>query len=216
MSDSVRPHRRQPTRLLCPWDSLGNNTGVGCHFLLPQSSWLPLKVRPHRLKPTRAHMHTRAHSPPRLAEGPARRPLGLKAGVLAKLLEKEQQLEAAQALQALRGQRLPLVLLSDSLPVVVVRGLRGAPGDVALVRLHRPPLLLLGGREQVLEARVPLGWESGCGGGAVAAPKGGRGRCSAKDPGPITYTRLQNPEGKVVPSIISVYQRDKENAQISV
>ena len=34
MSDSVRPHRRQPTRFLCPWDSLGKNTGVGCHFLL--------------------------------------------------------------------------------------------------------------------------------------------------------------------------------------
>ena len=34
MSDSVRPHRRQHTRLPCPWDSLGKNTGVGCHFLL--------------------------------------------------------------------------------------------------------------------------------------------------------------------------------------
>ena len=34
MSNSVRPHRRQPTRLLCPWDSPGKNTGVGCHFLL--------------------------------------------------------------------------------------------------------------------------------------------------------------------------------------
>ena len=34
MSDSVRPHKRQPTRLLCPWDSPGKNTGVGCHFLL--------------------------------------------------------------------------------------------------------------------------------------------------------------------------------------
>ena len=34
MSDSVRPHRQQPTRLLCPWDSPGKNTGVGCHFLL--------------------------------------------------------------------------------------------------------------------------------------------------------------------------------------
>ena len=34
MSDSVRPHRRQPTRLRGPWDSLGKNTGVGCHFLL--------------------------------------------------------------------------------------------------------------------------------------------------------------------------------------
>ena len=32
MSNSVRPHRRQPTRLRCPWDSPGKNTGVGCHF----------------------------------------------------------------------------------------------------------------------------------------------------------------------------------------
>ena len=34
MSDSVRPHGLQPTRLLCPWDSPGKNAGVGCHFLL--------------------------------------------------------------------------------------------------------------------------------------------------------------------------------------
>ena len=34
MSDSVRPHRWEPTRLLCPWDSSGKNTGVGCHLLL--------------------------------------------------------------------------------------------------------------------------------------------------------------------------------------
>ena len=34
MSDSVRPHRQQPTRLPHPWDSPGKNTGVGCHFLL--------------------------------------------------------------------------------------------------------------------------------------------------------------------------------------
>ena len=34
MSDSLQPHRWQPTRLLCPWDSPGKNTGVGCHFLL--------------------------------------------------------------------------------------------------------------------------------------------------------------------------------------
>ena len=34
MSNSARPHRRQPTRLPCPWDSLGRNTGVGCRFLL--------------------------------------------------------------------------------------------------------------------------------------------------------------------------------------
>ena len=34
VSDSVRPHRWQPTRLPRPWDSPGRNTGVGCHFLL--------------------------------------------------------------------------------------------------------------------------------------------------------------------------------------
>ena len=34
MSDSVRPHRQQPTRLPRPWESPGKNTGVGCHFLL--------------------------------------------------------------------------------------------------------------------------------------------------------------------------------------
>ena len=34
MSDSVRLHRQQPTRLPCPWDSPGKNTGVGCQFLL--------------------------------------------------------------------------------------------------------------------------------------------------------------------------------------
>ena len=34
MSDSVWPHRQQPTRLPQPWDSPGKNTGVGCHFLL--------------------------------------------------------------------------------------------------------------------------------------------------------------------------------------
>ena len=30
----MRPHRWQPTRLPHLWDSLGKNTGVGCHFLL--------------------------------------------------------------------------------------------------------------------------------------------------------------------------------------
>ena len=35
-SNSLRPHGLQPPhpRLLCPWDSPGKNTGVGCHFLL--------------------------------------------------------------------------------------------------------------------------------------------------------------------------------------
>ena len=34
MSNSVQPHRWQPTRLPHPWDSPGKNTGVGCHLLL--------------------------------------------------------------------------------------------------------------------------------------------------------------------------------------
>ena len=34
MSDSVQPHRWQPTRLPRPRDSPGKNTGVGCRFLL--------------------------------------------------------------------------------------------------------------------------------------------------------------------------------------
>ena len=34
MSNSVHPHRWQPTRLPRSWDSPGKNTGVGCHFLL--------------------------------------------------------------------------------------------------------------------------------------------------------------------------------------
>ena len=36
VSASVRPHRRQPTRLLRPWDSPGKNTGEGCHTLMAQ------------------------------------------------------------------------------------------------------------------------------------------------------------------------------------
>ena len=43
MSDSMRPQRRQPTRLPSPWDSPGKNTGVGCHFL-PQC----MKVKSER------------------------------------------------------------------------------------------------------------------------------------------------------------------------
>ena len=30
----MRPHRRQPTRLCCPWDCPGKHTGVDCHCLL--------------------------------------------------------------------------------------------------------------------------------------------------------------------------------------
>ena len=34
VSDTLGPHGLQPTRLLCPWDSPGKNTGVNCHALL--------------------------------------------------------------------------------------------------------------------------------------------------------------------------------------
>ena len=34
LSLTLQPHGLQPPRLLCPWDSPGKNTGVGCHFLL--------------------------------------------------------------------------------------------------------------------------------------------------------------------------------------
>ena len=39
MSDSVQPHRRQPTRLPHSWDSPGKNTGVGCHFFSNVWKW---------------------------------------------------------------------------------------------------------------------------------------------------------------------------------
>ena len=34
MFDSLQPHGLQPTRILCPWNSLSKDTGVGCHSLL--------------------------------------------------------------------------------------------------------------------------------------------------------------------------------------
>ena len=34
LSDSLRPHGLQPSKLLCPWDFPAENPGVGCHFLL--------------------------------------------------------------------------------------------------------------------------------------------------------------------------------------
>jgi len=39
VSDSLQPQGLQATRLLCPWDFPGQNTGVGCHVLLKGSSW---------------------------------------------------------------------------------------------------------------------------------------------------------------------------------
>ena len=43
MSDSLRPYVLEPVRLLCPWNTPGKNTGVGCHSLLqgifPTQGW---------------------------------------------------------------------------------------------------------------------------------------------------------------------------------
>ena len=39
LSDSLWPYGPSPARLLCPWDSLGENTGVGCH--VPPAGDLP-------------------------------------------------------------------------------------------------------------------------------------------------------------------------------
>ena len=40
VSDFFRPHGLQPTRLLCPWNSPGKDTGVCIHSLLQGSSQL--------------------------------------------------------------------------------------------------------------------------------------------------------------------------------
>ena len=62
-TDSVRPHRRQPTGLPRPWDSPGKNTGVGCHFLLQC-----MKVKNEREViqscPTLSYPWTSAHQAP--------------------------------------------------------------------------------------------------------------------------------------------------------
>jgi len=48
VSDSMRLHRQQPTRLLCPWDFPGKSTGVGCHCLLWKHCLLWGNRRNHR------------------------------------------------------------------------------------------------------------------------------------------------------------------------
>ena len=37
---TLQPHGLQPTRLLCPWDFPGENTGVGCYFLTHGIFWI--------------------------------------------------------------------------------------------------------------------------------------------------------------------------------
>ena len=61
MSDSVRPHSQQPTRLPRPWDSPGKNTGVGCHFLL---QCIKMKVKSISRARLSATPWTAAHQAP--------------------------------------------------------------------------------------------------------------------------------------------------------
>ena len=63
MSNSVRHHRRQPTRLPCPWDSPGKNTGVGCHFLL-QCMKVKSESEVTQSRLTLATLWTAAHQAP--------------------------------------------------------------------------------------------------------------------------------------------------------
>ena len=63
MSNSVRPHRWQPIRLLCPWDSPGKNTGVGCHFVL-QCMKVKSESEVAQLCPTLVTPWTEAHQAP--------------------------------------------------------------------------------------------------------------------------------------------------------
>ena len=45
LSNSLQPHGWWPTKLICPWNSPGKNTGVGYPFLLqkifPTQGWEP-------------------------------------------------------------------------------------------------------------------------------------------------------------------------------
>ena len=63
VSDSVRPHRRQPTRFPHPWDSPGKNTGVGCHFLF-QCMKVKSEGEVAQSCPTLATPWTTAHQAP--------------------------------------------------------------------------------------------------------------------------------------------------------
>ena len=64
VSDSVWPHRQQPTRLRCPWDPPGKNTGVGCHFLL-QCMKVKSQSEVAQSCPTPSDPWTAAHKAPR-------------------------------------------------------------------------------------------------------------------------------------------------------
>ena len=55
MSNSLRPHGLQPSRLLCPWDFPGKSTGVGCHCLLRWRFYLSTKIWEERFPYSVSH-----------------------------------------------------------------------------------------------------------------------------------------------------------------
>ena len=52
VSSSLQPHGLQPTRLFCPWDSPGKNTGVGSHFQFQYQNFKTLKKHKEPILPT--------------------------------------------------------------------------------------------------------------------------------------------------------------------
>ena len=91
MSNCVRPHRRQPTRLPRPWDSPGKNTGVGCHFLL---QCVKVKSLSHvRLCVTPL---TEAHQAPRPWDSPGKN-TGVGCHFLLQCMKVKSESEVAQS-----------------------------------------------------------------------------------------------------------------------
>ena len=67
VSDSVRPRGLQPSRLLCPWDSPGKNTGVDCHAFL-QGIFPTLGSNPGLLHCRQVLYHLSHQGSPRILE----------------------------------------------------------------------------------------------------------------------------------------------------
>ena len=63
LSSSLWPHGLKPTRLLCPWDSPGKKTGVGCYALL-QGIFPTQGSNPCLLCPLHWQMNTLPLTPP--------------------------------------------------------------------------------------------------------------------------------------------------------
>ena len=101
MSDSVRPHRRQPTRLHRPWDSPGKNTGVGCHVLL-QSMKVKSESEVVQSYPTLSDPMD--YSPPGFSIHGIFQERVLEWGVIAFLMQRDDSLEKTLMLGKIEGK----------------------------------------------------------------------------------------------------------------